>query len=105
MAMIVNATYTQQVRRDNIRLLSGRIDVFTITDAELEIIGERADFFIFDSVGQFLWTGLEEDFALLISASNCTAAAEILRGIGGSKFGTAEIMAAGQRLGDAIGLG
>ena len=82
--MIVNDTYTQQVRRDSIRLLSGRIDDFTITNDELEIIAERADTFIFESVNQHTWTGEEEDFPLLISASNCTAAAEILRGIGGS---------------------
>ena len=84
MAMIVNDTFTQQVRRDSIRLLSGRIDEFTISDEELEIIAERADTFMFDSVSQFTWTGLEPNFPELISGSNCMTAVEILRGIGGS---------------------
>lgn len=84
MTMITGGDVTQEDRIRDIRKLSGDIEDFVRSNDEIDDIGTRADNFVGNSVGQFTWTGSENNFLTFISASNCMAAVEILRGIGGA---------------------
>ena len=80
--MLTTETYTAELRLDAIRKLAGRIKAITAPDDEVTEIASRKDAIVFSSVAKSDWTDADPKTPHVIDASNCMAAAEILRGLG-----------------------
>jgi len=82
--MFVTTNYTEQLRLDAIRDLSGNIKVQTKSNDIIIEIASRKDQMVFDATN-LLAINLDDTIPntpLVIDASNCYTAAEILRSFG-----------------------
>lgn len=82
--MFTTTNYTEQLRLDAIRDLSGNIKVQTKSDSIIIEIASRKDQMVFDATN-LLAINLDDTIPntpLVIDASNCYTAAEILRSFG-----------------------
>lgn len=86
-SMFVTGDYTEELRLQAIRDLSGNIKIQTKSDAVIIEIASRKDQIVFELTNTIStdWGDLIPNTALVIDASNCYTAAEILR-----SFGTAQ---------------
>jgi len=83
--MLVGEPYTKPVRITSIRNLAADVHVETISDDEIEIIAIRKDTKVFDLTENSTWSETDAKFPLVIDASNCYTAVELLRGFADSQ--------------------
>jgi len=82
--MFITTNYSKSLRLDAIRKLSGNIKVQTKSDDIIIEIASRKDQIVFSSTNttSASWDDTIEDTPLVIDASNCFTAAEILYSFG-----------------------
>lgn len=78
--MLVGGPYTKAVRIESIRNLAADVHSETIDDDEINIVATRKDSKVFQLTDTFDWVDTDPEFPLIIDASNCYTAAELLRG-------------------------
>lgn len=83
-AMLVSTFFTKAKRITSIRELSMNIQTETFSDTDIEKTAIRKDNKVFNLTAKFDWIDTDEHFPMVIDASNCFTAVEILRGIGTS---------------------
>ena len=83
--MFTTPVYTLAIRYDAIRQLAGHVKEQTISDEKINDIASRKDSKIFKLTGKYDYTDESKDTPMVIDASNCLAAIEILRSFGTSQ--------------------
>jgi len=79
------AIYTLSDRITSIRNLAADVHAETITSEEIRIIATKKDSDVFKLTDNYTWTETDAEFPLVIDASNCLTAVELLRGFGDSQ--------------------
>lgn len=82
--MLVGSFLTKSSRITSIRDMALNIHIETKSDDEINKIAVRKDRKVFNLTGKSDWTDTDEKFPLIIDASNCYTAIEILSGIASS---------------------
>jgi len=83
--MLVGGPYDKATRITSIRNLAADVHTETISDDEINIIATRKDSKVFQLTDTYTWIDTDEKFPLVIDASNCYTAAELLRGFADSQ--------------------
>jgi len=84
--LVGTSIYTKSQRIESIRNMAADIHTETMPDSEINIIATRKDNKVFNLTSTFDWTETDSEFPLVIDASNCYTAAEILRGLTDSQY-------------------
>lgn len=83
--MLTGSVNTKEVRINSIRNLAADVHAETISDDEINIIAIKKDSKVFDLTNNSTWTDTDAQFPLVIDASNCYTATELLRGFADSQ--------------------
>lgn len=83
--MLVGGPFDKPTRINSIRNLAADVHTETISDDEINIIAIRKDSKVFQLTDNYTWTDTDEKFPLVIDASNCYTAIELLRGFADSQ--------------------
>jgi len=79
--MLIGAFLTKAARITSIRDMALNIQTETKSDADINKIAVRKDRKVFNLTGKSDWIDTDEKFPLVVDASNCYTAIEILSGI------------------------